>query len=121
MVCRDSATQKATPVNPLLIQTPEDEALRRIGEGVCTVPSFVLMISPRVLAHKNRRNTYTLRSLSRVPPSSSEAEALHTLYLQSTVASEGRSHDPQPAGDERVPMGQTRLEKTMMMYPQERK
>lgn len=33
MVCRDSKTQKARPVNPLILSTLEDEKLYRIGEG----------------------------------------------------------------------------------------
>ena len=33
MVCRDSGTHKAAPINPLLIETHEDEALQQIGEG----------------------------------------------------------------------------------------
>ena len=60
-----------------------------------------------------------MQSLSRMPPSSQEAEALHSLYLQSTV--ESTNKDPRTSGDERVPMGETRLEKTLTMYPQERK
>ena len=70
-------------------------------------------------AHKNRRNKSAVQSLARVPPSSKEAEALHSLYLQSTVESD--TANPRPTGDERVPMGETRLEKTLTMYPQERK
>ncbi len=57
-----------------------------------------------------------LLSLSRVPPSSAESASLHTLFLQSTLNG-GVVGD----GDERVPMGETRLEKTLTMYPQERK
>ena len=34
MVCRDIATHKASPVNPLRIVTPEDQALQQIGEGI---------------------------------------------------------------------------------------
>ena len=69
--------------------------------------------------HKNRRTKSAVQSLARMPPSSTEAEALHSLYLQSTVESE--TTNPRTAGDERVPMGETRLEKTLTMYPQERK
>lgn len=101
MVCRDSKTHKAHEVNPLVIETPEDQLLWRMGE-----------------AHKNRRTSSAIQSLARVPPSSAEAEALHSLYLQSIVQSE--TADPRVASDERVPMGTTRLEKTLTMYPQER-
>ncbi|EKM52604.1 uncharacterized protein PHACADRAFT_149409 [Phanerochaete carnosa HHB-10118-sp] len=101
MVCRDSKTHKARQVNPLVIETPEDQQLRCMGE-----------------AHKNRRATTAIQSLALVPPSSAEAAALHSLYLQSTLQSE--TIDPRVADDERVPMGTTRLEKTLTMYPQER-
>ncbi|KIP09446.1 hypothetical protein PHLGIDRAFT_22940 [Phlebiopsis gigantea 11061_1 CR5-6] len=101
MVCRDSKTHKAHAVNPLVMTSKEEETLWRIGE-----------------VHKNRRNKSAVQSLARVPPSSKEAEALHSLYLQSTVVSD--TSNPRPAGDERVPMGETRLEKTLTMYPQER-
>ena len=33
MVCRDSKTHKAHQVNPLVIETPEDQQLWRMGEG----------------------------------------------------------------------------------------
>lgn len=33
MVCRDARTHKAAPVNPLSIETPEDQMLFNIGEG----------------------------------------------------------------------------------------
>ena len=42
MVCRDSATHKARPVNPLLIETPEDAALMKIGEGL---PHFLIVVN----------------------------------------------------------------------------
>ncbi|GJF00381.1 thioesterase/thiol ester dehydrase-isomerase [Phanerochaete sordida] len=99
MVCRDSKTHKSFQVNPLVLETPEDQELFRIGE-----------------AHKNRRTTAASQSLAKVPPSSVEAEALHALHLQ---AQDGAS-ELYAASDERVPMAATRLEKTMTMYPQER-
>jgi acyl-coenzyme A thioesterase 9 len=64
---------------------------------------------------KNRRQALALRSLSRVPPSLSEAEYLHTFYLR-----HGRETLPND-GTERVWMGDTITEKTMLMFPQERK
>lgn len=64
---------------------------------------------------KRRRQTLALRSLSRVPPSSAEAADLHAMYLQY-----GQDNDPSSTY-ERVWMGDTHLEKTMLMFPQERK
>ncbi|KAI0656279.1 Thioesterase/thiol ester dehydrase-isomerase [Cubamyces menziesii] len=101
MVCRDARTHGAAPVNPLSLETPEDHILFTIGE-----------------VHKQKRQSRAVRSLNRVPPTSSEAEALHSLYLKYGQAEKG---DPSPSSDrERVWMGDTRLEKTLIMFPQER-
>ncbi|KAH7921130.1 Thioesterase/thiol ester dehydrase-isomerase [Leucogyrophana mollusca] len=97
MVCRDAQTHRAHPVNQLIISTPEEQALYSMGES-----------------SKNRRRSLALRSLSRVPPSSAEAADLHSFYLQY-----GREDDLAPK-EERVWMGDTHLEKTMLMFPQER-
>ncbi|KAJ6542636.1 Thioesterase/thiol ester dehydrase-isomerase [Mycena capillaripes] len=97
MVCRDANTQRARNVHPLIISTPEEHALHSMGEGM-----------------KNRRQSQALRSLSRVPPSSTEAEALHTFYLN--FGQDAKDLD----SSERVWMGDTRLEKCMLMFPQER-
>ncbi len=69
--------------------------------------------------HKNKRQSRASRSLNRVPPTSSEAEALHSLFLQHGQ-NEGVESSVAP-DQERVWMGDTRLEKTLIMFPQERK
>ncbi|KAF9446546.1 Thioesterase/thiol ester dehydrase-isomerase [Macrolepiota fuliginosa MF-IS2] len=97
MVCRDANTHRAKPVNPLIISVPEEQALYSLGEDM-----------------KDRRQALALRSLSRVPPSSAEAEELHSFYLKY-----GRDDQPND-GAERVWMGSTITEKTMLMFPQER-
>ncbi|OAX32604.1 Thioesterase/thiol ester dehydrase-isomerase [Rhizopogon vinicolor AM-OR11-026] len=97
MVCRDARTHKARLVNPLVRCSPEEAALYSMGENA-----------------KARRQTLALRSLSRVPPSSAEAADLHAMYLQY-----GQDADPL-SRHERVWMGDTQLEKTMLMFPQER-
>lgn len=66
---------------------------------------------------KQRRQSSALRSLSLVPPSSSEAEALHSYFLQ--YGQDNRNGTP--TSSERVWMGDTNLEKCMQMFPQERK
>lgn len=96
MVCRDAQTRKARPVNPLILGSREETALYSIGENA-----------------KKRRQSLALRSLSRVPPSSTEAEELHSVYLQ-------YAQDSGLSDYERVWMGETNLEKTMLMFPQER-
>ncbi|KAI0668880.1 Thioesterase/thiol ester dehydrase-isomerase [Trametes maxima] len=101
MVCRDARTHGAAPVNPLSLDLPEDHVLYNIGE-----------------VHKNKRQSRAVRSLNRVPPTSSEAESLHSLYLQYGLDENGGlSAHPER---ERVWMGDTRLEKTLVMFPQER-
>lgn len=71
---------------------------------------------------KRRRQSLALRSLSRVPPSSSEAAELHEFYLKYGQGHqvENLSHDS-TSTTERVWMGDTVLEKCMLMFPQERK
>ncbi|PIL25877.1 transporter [Ganoderma sinense ZZ0214-1] len=100
MVCRDAHTNRSTQVNPLVLETKEDHALYTIGE-----------------VHRQRRQTVANRSLGRVPPTSTEAEELHSLYL-----SHGQEDmSARLVGNvERVWLEDTRLEKTMVMFPQER-
>ncbi|KAI0369063.1 Thioesterase/thiol ester dehydrase-isomerase [Pilatotrama ljubarskyi] len=64
MVCRDARTHGSALVNPLSLETAEDHILYTIGE-----------------VHKKKRQSRAVRSLNHVPPTSSEAEALHSLYL----------------------------------------
>ncbi|KAJ7620586.1 Thioesterase/thiol ester dehydrase-isomerase [Mycena polygramma] len=101
MVCRDAITHRARNVHPLIIATPEEEALYSMGEDM-----------------KSRRQSQALRSLSRVPPSSTEAEALHSFYLK--YGQDAKDVDSPAENVERVWMGDTRLEKCMLMFPQER-
>lgn len=100
MVCRDARTHKARPVNPLIRSSPEETALYSMGENA-----------------KKRRQSMALRSLSKVPPSSAEAAELHSMYLQYGQL-EDNGH--QMSNYECVWMGDTHLEKTMLMFPQER-
>ncbi|KAG6845152.1 hypothetical protein H0H87_012948 [Tephrocybe sp. NHM501043] len=101
MVCRDAYSHKARQVNPLTISTAEEQSLYTMGEHM-----------------KKRRQSGALRSLSRVPPTSVEAAALHDFYLQ-----HGQYHmrdEDEPAVGDKIWMGDTRLEKCMLMFPQER-
>lgn len=66
-------------------------------------------------ALKARKRLEAQHSLSRVPPSFEEARELHGVYLSGLKPTEG---DPQY---ERIFMNTTKLEKTMLMFPQERK
>ena len=100
MVCRNTTTHRASKVNPLIISTPEERALYSLGEHM-----------------KKRRQSNALRSLSRVPPSSSEAADLHSFYLQHGQEEDGIDVE----NKERVWMGDTTIEKCMLMFPQERK
>jgi acyl-coenzyme A thioesterase 9 len=58
-------------------------------------------------------------ALTRVPPTSAEAEALHSFYLKAGQYEDGYiatpSHEP-----ERVWMSDTTIEKSQLMFPQSR-
>ncbi|KAJ6619015.1 Thioesterase/thiol ester dehydrase-isomerase [Mycena sp. CBHHK59/15] len=99
MVCRDAHSHRARNVHPLIISTPEEQALYSMGEETSTITRP--------------------RSLSHVPPSSSEAEALHSFYLKYGQDTKDPTYSIS-TGDERVWMGDTKLEKCMLMFPQER-
>ncbi|CAK5271779.1 unnamed protein product [Mycena citricolor] len=96
MVCRDAVTHKARTINPLIISTPDEEALHTRGEEI-----------------KNGRRSQALKSLARVPPSSDEAELLHAFMLK-------YGQDLSEGSHERVWMGDTKLDRCMLMFPQER-
>lgn len=121
MVCRDANTHKARPVNPLDISTQEEQSLFTMGEGEVSFPTFKLI--SHIWTHqglKERRQYQARRSLSLVPPTSEEAQALHSFYLK-YGQDDGRSTGLAENTEERVWMGDTHLEKTMIMFPQERK
>ncbi|CAE7227659.1 unnamed protein product [Rhizoctonia solani] len=103
MVARDATTHKARAVNPLVVSTPEERALFKFGE-----------------AARARRKTASMASLERVPPSEEEAHLLHGTFLKySEFFDDGNAK--KIAGEaEPVWMEDTRLEKTLMMFPQKR-
>ncbi|KAJ6554055.1 Thioesterase/thiol ester dehydrase-isomerase [Mycena vulgaris] len=100
-VCRDALTHRARNVHPLIRASAEEQALFSMGEDM-----------------KKRRQSLALRSLSRVPPSSIEAESLHSFYLK--YGQDTKGLHASDGKDERVWMGDTKLEKCMLMFPQER-
>jgi len=100
MVCRDAKTHRAKEVNPLVLQTPEERSLYALGEQM-----------------RQRRKSNALRSLSRVPPSSEEAAELHAFMLKHGY---GLSEGVPERSLDHVLMGDTVLEKCMLMFPQER-
>lgn len=71
------------------------------------------------LVHKARRQLAAIQALTRVPPTSEEAEELHSLYLK--YGQDENSKEFVTSEGERIWMGDTRLEKCMLMFPQERK
>ncbi|KAJ4481142.1 Thioesterase/thiol ester dehydrase-isomerase [Lentinula aciculospora] len=127
MVCRNARTNQAYPVSPLIISTKEDKALFSIGQEL-----------------KQRRASLVQRSLSRVPPSSQEAAALHEIYLKFGEAISQHAYGHHKTSPEikfvhsdftsasqdlstgldytaeLVPMDETRTERCMLMFPQER-
>jgi acyl-coenzyme A thioesterase 9 len=102
MVCRDARTHAARAVNPLLVITQAERALAESGA-----------------AHRAGRHALALAALSRAPPTSAEARALHAFQL--AYGAEAPTHTRLQPGEERVWMGDTRLEVCQLMMPQERK
>ena len=85
MVCRDAKTNQAYPVNPLIISTDEEKTLFSIGQGKrhsYLYPHFRMFTAFWNAELKLKRASLAQRSLSRVPPSSKEAAALHENYLK---------------------------------------
>ncbi|KZT61476.1 Thioesterase/thiol ester dehydrase-isomerase [Calocera cornea HHB12733] len=122
MVCRDAATHKAREVNPLILGTPEEEALYALGKS-----------------HAESRKVTQASSLSRVPPSQMEAQAVHDMFLSrhpqggeeflssTFVPARGqRAHVPSAGKDEFgneiewVWMEDTVVESCQVMFPQDR-
>ena len=70
---------------------------------------------------KTRRLATASKSLDKVPPSSAEAAALHAFWLRhgDNVQDAGPISEGQDV--DHVWMGDTVLEKCMLMFPQERK
>jgi acyl-coenzyme A thioesterase 9 len=117
MVCRDAFTHKSRPVNPLLLETEDEKALFARGKGKpWRIPTNSTMT--RFFSElRERRQKRLAEALDRVPPSSGEATLLHNMHLK-------YRSDVQPMhpvdGIEPVPIRDTRMENTLMMYPQER-
>ncbi|KEP52668.1 acyl-CoA thioester hydrolase [Rhizoctonia solani 123E] len=103
MVARDATTHKARAVNPLVLSTPEEKALFKFGE-----------------AARARRKTASMASLQRVPPSQEEAQLLHGTFLKYSGLFDNGNTKKLDGEVEPVWMEDTRLEKTLMMFPQKR-
>lgn len=101
MVCRD-VRGGSHEVPQLTLATPEERTLFEIGKGF-----------------RDRRQLESRAALTRVPPTSAEAEALHSFYLRAGQYEDAyipsSSHQP-----ERVWMSDTTIEKSQLMFPQSR-
>lgn len=146
MVARDAVTHKARAVNPLILSTPEEQALFSFGESALSHFWVDLIASDkRLLGHKDRKRLKSMASLHRAPPSQEEAKILHDNFLKYSATEKPtlKFTNPQTrfvvrynlggemliaeryrnseADLEAVWMEDTRLEKTLMMFPQQRK
>lgn len=140
MVCRDARTNRAKEVHPLVAATPEEKKLFALGERMSFFLSYslsskrslytFLIYSTANIEMKNRRLATASKSLNKVPPTSAEAASLHAFWLRyRDGVQEGmgygaqlRSEKDSDGGDYGyVRMGDTVLEKCLLMFPQERK
>ena len=123
MVARNAMTHKAYPVNPLVTSTIEENSLLRIGKGRSyLIHSTNDVLTTFSIALKNRKTYATQQSLMRVPPSSEEARVLHELYLGTLSQHRTSIEEANGVGKVKfVPIDETTVERTMLMFPQERK
>ncbi|KAF9644432.1 thioesterase thiol ester dehydrase-isomerase [Thelephora ganbajun] len=101
MVCR-GVRGGSYEVPQLTLATPEEKNLYEIGKGF-----------------REKRQMESRTALTRVPPTSAEAEALHSFYLKAGQYED--AYIPSPSHQpERVWMSDTRIEKSQLMFPQSR-
>jgi acyl-coenzyme A thioesterase 9 len=121
MVCRD-VRGGSYEVPQLTLTTPEEKKLYEIGKGVR--PAFICpLVLPckdvSAVGFREKRQMESKTALTRVPPTSAEAEALHSFYLKAGQYEDAYipslSHQ-----QERVWMSDTRIEKSQLMFPQSR-
>ena len=117
MVCRDAFTHKSRPINPLIVETEDEKALFARGKGGLSLVSYKPEDDDAHSELRERRQKRLAEALDRVPPSSDEATLLHNMHLKyrSDVWPMHPVHGVEP-----VPIRDTRMENTLMMYPQER-
>lgn len=101
MVCRD-VCGGSYEVPQLILATPEEKKLYEIGKGF-----------------REKRQMESRTALDRVPPTSTEAEALHSFYLKAGQYED--AYIPSPSlQQERVWISDTTIEKSQLMFPQSR-
>jgi acyl-coenzyme A thioesterase 9 len=119
MVCRD-VRGGSYEVPQLTLATPEEKKLYEIGKGVqyrfICLPLYLFILD---IGFREKRRMESRTALTRVPPTSSEAEAIHSFYLKAGQYEDAyipsSSHQP-----ERVWMSDTTIEKSQLMFPQSR-
>ena len=67
---------RAMPINPLIVVTPEEQAIFQRAEGLSNS-----IISADVEYNRTKKLT-AKNSLSQRPPTSEEAELIHNMYLE---------------------------------------
>jgi len=93
MVARDPILRKAKKVNPLICNTPKEKKLFDDGKK-----------------HKAARLNYSQQSLENVPPTSSELQTIHNLFMISKT----------PNKYELIPMKDTLCQSVILCQPQEK-
>lgn len=99
MVARDALTGKARKVPPLLVETPEEQALWDFGQE-----------------HKDHRVAMSKRTLDKAAPDARESAELHDFMREVNIT----KPDEKLHGEIMVPMAKTVNESVQLMFPQER-
>lgn len=102
MVCRDARTNTARPVPPLLLTTPSETSLNRIGAE-----------------HKKRQKKEMMQGLDRVPPSGEEVKKLHGMMLGVGRAGIGKEAG-EVGGEKVVYTEETQIGSVILMTPEDR-
>ncbi|KAG8510091.1 Acyl-coenzyme A thioesterase 9, mitochondrial [Galemys pyrenaicus] len=119
MVARDSENKGSAFVNPLILESPEEEELFRQGELLYCDPPHGGSLLSRVPVNKGRRTAFSSLSLLKVAPNAEERTTIHEMFLSTldpkTVSFRSRILPPNA-----VWMEKSKLKGLEICHPQER-
>jgi len=96
MACRDVKTHKAKPIPQLVITTPQEAALQKVGKSQkgAFASLWVFLISPTTLV-LDRKKALAETSLDTREPNQEESARLHHLFVGRAGLYEGKLAKPE--------------------------